>query len=153
MLKLCSNCKEKKELVMFSKNKHTKDGLNTWCKACNAILAKSWRKVESNKERVKQWRSNNIEKCTAHARKSNLNIKYNMSIKEYNVLLEAQNNKCLLCSKSPEDNGKALSVDHDHQTGKIRGLLCDNCNKGIGFLKENIETLKNAIRYLETHGG
>lgn len=150
-IKVCYKCKELKPLSSFSRNKRTKDGLQQICKACNALRSRNWRKIESNRERLKQWRNNNIEKCTGHARKSNLNIKYNMSIEEYTVLLEAQNNKCLLCNKSPEENGKALSVDHNHQTGKIRGLLCDNCNKGIGFLKENIETLKNAIRYLETH--
>lgn len=55
-----------------------------------------------------------------------------------------QNNKCLICCKV-----KKLVVDHDHNTGLVRGLLCDTCNRGIGYLKEEVEILRNAIKYLE----
>jgi len=149
LIKLCPKCKREKEIALFSKNKHTKTGLSTWCKECSAAETGSWRNVDGNKERLAQWRKDNIEKCTAHARKSNLKIKFKMSIEDYNALLDSQNGKCSLCNKTPEENGKALSVDHNHKTGKVRGLLCDNCNKGIGFLKENTEILQKAIKYIE----
>ena len=70
-----------------------------------------------------------------------------LSYKEYQQLLLRQKGKCKICGGI--SNGKRLSIDHDHQTGKIRGLLCDNCNFGLGWFKDNIEVLKRAISYLE----
>ncbi len=57
-----------------------------------------------------------------------------------------QEGKCKGCDK---ESNRTLNVDHDHETGKIRGLLCGNCNRGIGLLGDNIETLQNLIKYLE----
>lgn len=65
-----------------------------------------------------------------------------------------QNRLCAICG-NPETRiirGKSiLSVDHNHKTGKVRALLCNNCNQGIGKLKDNIDILKLAIEYLEKH--
>jgi recombination endonuclease VII len=65
----------------------------------------------------------------------------------YSKLLEYQNGVCAICKEAP--NGKKLALDHDHTTGEIRGLLCSSCNWGIGWLKDNTQTLKLAIQYLE----
>lgn len=64
-------------------------------------------------------------------------------------MVKNQNGCCLLCNIKP----KKIVVDHCHKTGKVRGLLCNECNRAIGLLKENILTLKNAINYLEKHKG
>jgi hypothetical protein len=74
---------------------------------------------------------------------------------EYAEMFHSQNGVCAICSK-PETatrNGKikALAVDHDHQTGKVRGLLCSDCNTGIGKLKEDRSIFISAIRYLDKH--
>lgn len=81
---------------------------------------------------------------------------FNLSLDEYNRMLEAQNGVCAICG-NPETHKrhgkpKALAVDHDHKSGAIRGLLCSDCNTGIGKLKEDIKILQAAIRYLNYPG-
>lgn len=58
-----------------------------------------------------------------------------------------QGHKCAICEQ-PEKNGKSLSIDHDHDSGKVRGLLCNNCNRALGLLKDDKEMLSKAIHYL-----
>lgn len=79
-----------------------------------------------------------------------LGKKYGMSESAYEVMLKEQKNNCAICSKHSA-SGKKLGVDHNHRTGKVRGLLCAPCNFGIGQFKEDIEILKSAIAYLEKH--
>ncbi len=74
------------------------------------------------------------------------NIKF--SVVEYKKLLEKQANVCAICKKTPEDNGKALAVDHDHKTNRIRGLLCYFCNGNLASHKVTIQMLLNAADYL-----
>ncbi len=78
---------------------------------------------------------------------------YNISLEEYYKLLEEQDHKCAICGsvgfKICEHTKLNLVVDHDHMTGRIRGMLCHNCNRALGLLKDNTETLKTAISYLE----
>jgi hypothetical protein len=74
--------------------------------------------------------------------------RYNISLDDYIALNEQQNNRCAICSISFILLKKRPAVDHSHETGKIRGLLCNDCNSGIGFLKDNTEILKAAHEYL-----
>jgi hypothetical protein len=74
-----------------------------------------------------------------------------MSPQQYEALHQAQGGKCLICKTSdPGGHGGKLHVDHSHETGKVRGLLCTNCNRGLGFFQDQIENLTAAINYL-TH--
>ena len=73
--------------------------------------------------------------------------KYGITYAEYNLMLRKQHYKCKIC-KIPEGK-KALSVDHNHITGKVRGLLCNNCNSLLGYAKDNPIILQLAIDYLE----
>lgn len=68
---------------------------------------------------------------------------------DYNALLEAQNYSCAICGVAAEETARGLHVDHSHYTHTIRGLLCVQCNLGLGYFKDNIERLKTAITYLE----
>jgi len=75
---------------------------------------------------------------------------YNISIDEYNNILLTQNNRCAICKKPLDlQNPKHVHIDHDHKTGKVRGILCNKCNSAIGYLNDNIEYIKNALEYLE----
>lgn len=77
-------------------------------------------------------------------RKYALKRKYNITVEEYNSMMHLQENKCAICG----DMSEKLCVDHDHKTGKVRGLLCSNCNTSLGKFKDSIQILKNAISYL-----
>ena len=72
--------------------------------------------------------------------------KYGLSPEGYMELLRVQDNKCAICGSEP--TRFRLSVDHCHKTGKVRGLLCSSCNRGLGYLKDDQETVKKALQYL-----
>lgn len=88
---------------------------------------------------------------------SYLQQKFDITLADYCRMVAAQDNKCGICGREETHTRagkvKALAVDHDHSTGKIRGLLCAECNQMIGKAKENRETLLSAIRYLDKHSG
>ena len=76
--------------------------------------------------------------------------KYGLTLEAYDALLQAQGGKCKICREPPMGNlGRPLTVDHDHQTGRIRGLLCVSCNSMLGMAKDNTTTLLKAIQYLK----
>jgi hypothetical protein len=77
---------------------------------------------------------------------------YQITEEEYYNILEKQNYKCAICGKDQLEFKTSLCVDHDHNTGKIRGLLCKNCNLILGNAKDDISTLINAAKYLENNG-
>ncbi len=87
--------------------------------------------------------------------RDNLKAQHSMTLEEYNMLLAAQENKCAIC-KQPETakdrlgNLQRLSVDHDHKTGKIRGLLCRHCNYALGRLDDDIGRVRALLTYLES---
>ncbi len=108
-----------------------------------------------NKEKIKQYPSNSPEarkivyekyrkKHQNKIRNYKLIKKYNITLEDYNSMYNKQNGMCCICNTYY----KELVVDHNHENGKVRGLLCDICNRGLGHFKENIETLQNAINYL-----
>jgi len=105
---------------------------------------------ENNKEQInsksKEWHENNKEKVAAQNRKK----KYGLSSETYNKMLEEQNNECKICLTSFTTlETLAIHVDHCHTTNKVRGILCRNCNAGLGHFKDNTKTLTKAINYLQ----
>lgn len=77
----------------------------------------------------------------------NLKNKYDISLEEYMKMASDQEGACAICRKTP----KVLNVDHNHTTGLVRGLLCPNCNHGLGKFKDSQELLIKAAKYLESH--
>lgn len=128
----------------------------------NELMAK-YRTKEKNKIRVTKWRKNNQKKVKEQYKRQIPNKKiyyqklkdkfrnkalkrnYGINIEEYNILFKEQNGKCGICGC--ESNERMLAVDHCHNTGKIRGLLCTKCNTGIGLLKTE-ENMFKAIDYI-----
>ncbi len=94
------------------------------------------------------WRDRNPKYSKAY-KAQNVPKKYGISIEDYNETFTKQEGKCAICGTHQVELKKKLSIDHCHKTGKVRGLLCNNCNVGIGFLKEDIENLRCAILYLD----
>lgn len=79
-------------------------------------------------------------------RRRDLKRAYGIELEEYEALAKAQQHLCLVCGVQPPDG--SLVVDHCHKQGNVRGLLCNQCNTGLGLFKDNTETLRNAITYL-----
>ncbi|EIM6622183.1 endonuclease VII domain-containing protein [Salmonella enterica] len=105
------------------------------------------------KERKRLRDKGRIRRGTFEARRnSHLMTKYGITLERYNELSEAQNHVCAICGNAEtrviHGTLTSLCVDHCHQSGKVRGLLCANCNRAIGLIKDNTELLKNAVRYL-----
>ncbi len=99
----------------------------------------------------KEWRIKNSEKMAIYKKKSILKNTYGISVKEFDSMINKQKGGCALCGKSnPRSNNKTgLCIDHNHATGKVRGLLCDKCNRGLGLFNEDVDVLKKAIIYLQ----
>jgi Recombination endonuclease VII len=89
------------------------------------------------------------ERRRAYQRNFDLKRNYGITIDDYNQMFIDQRGCCAICETPQYQTNKRLHVDHDHVTGKVRGLLCHNCNLTLGRLKENIDVLRKAIRYLE----
>jgi len=88
----------------------------------------------------------------ARVRKAQLLRDYGLTIEEHERLVSEQENKCKLCGSGAEEQRyKKLHIDHDHSTKKVRGLLCHNCNRMLGYAKDNPELLERAAAYIREH--
>ncbi|WEU68282.1 endonuclease [Escherichia phage vB_Ec_Tarrare] len=128
-MKLCKKCNTVKPMDEFHNKKGRKDGKASTCKAC---VNNRVRPYDSEKNK-------------------NMHLKklYGITLDEYNAMLEAQGHCCAICKGTEGMKlGRNMAVDHCHTTGKVRGILCSHCNRGLGFFKDNIESLKAAIKYL-----
>ena len=104
-----------------------------------------------NKKYAQQYYKENPEKAKAVARKRKLKCYFGITVEEYDRMLAAQNGVCAICSGINAD-GKRLAVDHNHETGKLRGLLCHRCNIAIGLLKDSADRARLASLYLIKYG-
>lgn len=142
-IKRCPYCGKDRLFSDFYKDRGRADGVSYSCRECLKISSKEIREDKPGKVRRSR-------------REVILRSKYNISQQDYDLLLSSQGNKCCICGTSAESytrSGKSvpLAVDHCHSTGKVRGLLCNQCNIGIGNLKDNPEVIKNALEYLLLH--
>jgi hypothetical protein len=106
---------------------------------------------EASRERTRKWQAKPSSK--AHVRDKTYRAKYGIGIKEYDEMFESQNGTCFLCPSLAGDNGilkelKRLFIDHNHVTGKVRKLLCSNCNFGLGLFNDDPVLLRKAAAYL-----
>lgn len=151
--KQCPDCSRILDTSEFGSDKGTKDGLRYYCKPCNNVRSTLWqeRNREHKNKYQKEWNKKNPEK----QRKSYLKSMYGLGWEMYLFLYKKQEGLCKICSvplklhNTDDDHKETVHIDHCHTTGKIRGLLCNKCNSGLGFFKENQEYLKKAIEYLE----
>ena len=139
MMKKCPKCQEIKEHECFyiQKSGRYKDKLSCWCKNCCKKQASNRWKNDKEKclEEHRKWVNNNKERVAFHKAKST----YGITEEEYKSLKRV----CTICGSI-----KNLRIDHSHQTGKVRGMLCDSCNKGLGFFKDNPMLLDRASNYI-----
>lgn len=95
-------------------------------------------------ERARRWRLEHPEQY----REQRWLRYYGINAETYHHLLESQGNRCAICGTESCASGHHMSVDHDHLTGKVRGLLCKACNMGLGKFHDSPDLLRNAIEYL-----
>jgi hypothetical protein len=100
-----------------------------------------------NRARYERWQAMVRARERHRARRREMHKGYEISEPEYVRLLEAQQYLCAICD-GPPPPGRPLSIDHDHVTGEVRGLLCPNCNTGLGFFEDSLERLERAADYL-----
>jgi len=150
-MKKCSICNKEKELDSFYSRKGSKDGKEGICKSCRDVKRrtnpafeesrrKAWQKMDT-KRKGKRW--------GYHLSKT-----YGLSEAQYYTMLEEQNYACAICSlpvDEEEHYGKFV-VDHCHNTGKVRGLLCNKCNLMLGNAKDDIRIMEAGIEYLKVNG-
>ncbi len=134
-MKKCKKCTQTKDITQYYVAYFIQDKpiYSASCKSCQ-------------NKRSSQWNSNNKLK------RKNILLKnlYGISLENYFELLKKQDNKCAICSSTQNNKNKTyFDVDHCHKTGKVRGLLCQSCNSGLGKFEDKIELFKRAINYLE----
>ncbi len=135
-MKTCRRCLVEKPADRFSPTKKNRDGLQSYCKECNAAYARATNNPERNK-------------------RTNLKRLYNLSLEAYEALVIIQDGLCACCGEKPplitrKDGVEwdRLHVDHDHNTGRIRGLVCVKCNRLFTEGWDNAPALCKAIAYL-----
>jgi hypothetical protein len=138
--KICSKCKVTKFIIEFSKNAYKQDGHNSSCKQCAS---------EYYKQRIindPDFKSKNAASAREGWTKRHLKI-YNLDKETFEKLISLG---CAICGGPPNGRGR-YAMDHDHDTGKFRGLLCSRCNAGLGYFLDNVEVLEKALNYLRKH--
>jgi hypothetical protein len=160
--KACRKCGVIKPLSDFHRQPDMKDGHRHDCKACHSAAHKVWYRSNRDSEiqRVNDWRSRNKDHVNELARRrraergdeykrkereGHLLRKYGLRIRDFETLRLAQLGMCAICRSVEWDR---LHVDHDHQTGVVRGLLCGKCNKAIGLLEDDPRVVRSAETYL-----
>ncbi len=130
-MKRCGTCEETKPVAEFHKARANPSGLQGRCKPCGIAAAEAW--VAKN----------------GGSRAMNLLRKYGITLDDYEALFAEQNGRCAICLVTPENERFGmLSVDHNHETGEVRGLLCRHCNFAIGLLNDNHERAERLVGYL-----
>jgi hypothetical protein len=151
--KICSKCGQEKEITEFQKCKGGNFGVRTDCKICHAFYMHNH--YIKNREEIllkhKIWKKSHKNEL----KNAQIKNKYGITLDQYNQMLEAQNGVCAICENREfeSENGKirVLSIDHNHLTGKNRGLLCGKCNRMIGLSNDDNNVLISAINYLNKH--
>jgi hypothetical protein len=141
--KTCCVCNERKHFNEFFNYKNKNDNKSYRCKECDS-------KARNN------WSLNNPKKAYESMRGRNLKQRFGISLDDYIRMFNDQGCKCAICGAT-ENNTTGdrkdwnFAVDHDHKTGKVRGILCNNCNRGLGLLRDSEELLRKAALYVEEH--
>jgi len=142
-MKFCKSCNIKKPLSEFYKMSKSKDGFRYECKQCENDRKKNWTRLNSD-------RLNELQRLS-----DKVYSQYGITKADYDRILVEQNGVCKIC-KNPETRRDKrsglllrLCIDHCHETGKVRGLLCFRCNTVLGSCKDDVKLMMNMINYLE----
>jgi hypothetical protein len=148
--KKCTGCKLIKPRSDFWADTGNIDHLRTTCKLCCTAQTYEWR--EKNPDKYNSYMSGYMAE-RPDARYATALRRYGITMDDYNKMLIDQEGKCAICPRIHDPSRKAgrLYVDHDHATGKVRALLCHNCNFTLGYAKEDPRILLECVAYLARH--
>lgn len=133
--KVCIVCGDPKALSEFNYSSQKGKNINT-CKKCRVDQKRERDRIDPYEHKRR-------------TRNSNLKRKFGITLDDYEDMLFAQGGRCLICDIYDRELTKELCVDHNHETGKIRGLLCNRCNTLVGFLEKNKDLLSMAFNYIK----
>jgi hypothetical protein len=133
----CKACYGQKPTHSFHKDSSSTRGYAYYCKPCATEKSRVWHTTHKHDVAYKAKRQDSYFKT-----------KYSVSKEIRDQMLVEQDNKCAICRVSLSTDGGHTHTDHNHQTGKIRGILCTNCNRGLGHFKDSGDNLQAAIEYL-----
>lgn len=134
-LKRCPMCEEIKPFDAYNSNAARYDGLRSICRACQSIEDKRYR--EQNPDQHADWQ---------------MKSRYGISRADYDALLAKQNNRCAACGDELQ-GGRFQHIDHCHESGTVRGILCINCNLALGYLKDDPERITGLLAYIISASG
>ncbi len=161
--KKCAKCKTWKLKMQFSKDPCQKSGLHPYCKLCTAEYGKKFRRMPANKEQIRKkalaYHYKNRDSILAkskiyyEANKERIRLRgrchrLGMTIEQYNERFEEHTGNCDICGKHESEFERPLFIDHCHETGKVRGLLCQQCNMLLGNAFDDLDILAAASSYL-----
>ena len=155
LAKKCSGCNKVRLLKFYHANAARWDGKSHRCILCERMRNKATNLAQPERASgySRMWRTGNPHKRLEYELKS----VYGITVEHYESMRKSQGNLCAICGKAETKKilGKVvrLAIDHCHTTGKVRGLLCQNCNHGIGMLKDDVSLMQRAISYLEVSRG
>jgi hypothetical protein len=146
--KVCATCKEDKVLEDFVQQINKKDKRGSECLECCRKRRENYYLINPEKD-AEQKRLGKSGTVKERARWNKMERVYGITKEQYEAQFAAQGGKCAICRRvNRHKTKKYLSIDHNHETGEIRGLLCHSCNVAIGLFTESPEVLKAAVRYL-----
>ena len=146
--RVCEKCGVEKSLDLFYKQKNGKYGRHSQCIECRKAYVKWYRGPDGPGH--EKYQTKNRERDPVKAREGWLKNKYNLTEQELEHIANTQGNQCAICSTPASELKRGLFIDHDHKTGKVRGLLCHSCNLGLGNFLDDTERLNSAIVYIQS---
>lgn len=149
--KPCPRCNERKPFSEFPKNKRMFHGIGSYCKPCTNAMQTERRATpegaQAHRNASKKWRQSNNERH----RDNSARWRYGVDHGTYDQMLATQEGKCAICGVTePGAKAERFSIDHCHGSQVVRGLLCNNCNNGLGRFKDDPDRLRKAAAYLES---
>jgi hypothetical protein len=147
MMKTCPKCSKDLQLNKFNKS-NRRDGYQTYCRDCHNFMQREKYKNDPQ-QKVKRQKREAIRKAKKPLAKKDAELQrlYGITVNQYLDILSSQNGVCKICYKKCKTKSR-LSVDHDHNTGRVRGLLCNRCNRALGMFEDDTELLLSAVAYL-----
>ena len=149
--KACTMCGKTKPLEDFVRNRNYFDGHNHICKACLYAQRKTYGESRENKDKLNEAQKRRYWADQERALDRHLTMRLRVPAGTYAKLLKLQGGRCAICGRTENCGKRRFAVDHCHDTGAVRGLLCTPCNQAIGQLQDLPELLRKAADYIETH--